>query len=95
MINLNTLMDPLVLFWDGYGTGPGMMWYGFGVLGWLMMVAIWVLVILGLIYLIRWLSHSARQGEGRQETALDVLKKRYARGEISKEEFEDKKKDLQ
>jgi len=35
-----------------------------------------------------------KEGGPTGETPLDVLKKRYARGEISKEEFEEKKRDL-
>jgi putative membrane protein len=41
---------------------------------------------------IRWL---VRQGRGSEpDAALDILRQRYARGEISKEEFEAKKRDL-
>jgi putative membrane protein len=52
----------------------------------------------GLIFLIKWLIHSTRGESGRylsnSSRALDILKERYARGEINKQEFEEKKKDL-
>ncbi len=66
--------------------------WGMGGFGWLFMVIFWVLVIIGVIYLIRLVVGT--KGEGKTETALDILKKRYARGEINKEEYEEKKKDL-
>jgi len=61
------------------------------------MVIFWVAVIIGIIFLIRWLVQSTGAGghAGRsEESALEILKKRYARGEIDKKEFELKKKDL-
>lgn len=64
--------------------------WGFG-FGWLFMIVVWILIILGIVYLIR-LTTGGKLGV--QETALDILKKRYAKGEISKEEFEEKKNDL-
>jgi putative membrane protein len=52
----------------------------------LMMVVFWALVITGLVLGIRWL---ARQGQQeRPDRALDILRERYARGEINQEEFE-------
>ena len=59
--------------------------------GWFMMGFWWILVIVGITFLIKWLVDS-RSGFGVGESAVDVLKKRYARGEISREEFEEKKK---
>jgi putative membrane protein len=72
------------MHWD-YGWGMGF--------GWIFMVLFWALVILGIVYLLKLISGSSRK-EGRSETALDILKKRYASGEISKDEFEEKKKDI-
>jgi putative membrane protein len=87
--------------WGGYdwGHGPGMMGggYGFGWFGGIIMIAFWIAVIVGIVLLIRWLIISTRtpsHGTSSGESALEILKKRYARGEINKEEFEEKKRDL-
>ena len=72
---------------DGYGYG--MMSGGMLIL-W---IIFWILIIIGLILLIKYLWEGAGAKRGAEST-LDLLKKRYARGEISKEEFEEKKKDL-
>ena len=84
--------------YGGWGMGPGMM--GWGNTGWfgpIFMIIFWVLLIVLIVLVIRRLlspGHDSHQAPGREETALDILKKRYARGEIDKEEFEAKKKDL-
>jgi putative membrane protein len=78
--------------WHDYGMGPGMMWGWWGI-GFIFMIMFWGLIILGLIFLIRWLAGVTKTSK-MEESALDILKKRYARGEINKEEFEQKKKDL-
>ncbi len=87
--------------WRGYGQGmgPGMMgWgYGFGWFGMILMALFWVAVIVGIIFLIRWLFVSTgAKGRGAvsEDSPLEILKRRYARGEINKEEFEQKKRDL-
>jgi len=79
-----------------WGHGPGGMGgYGGGWLGSIIMVAFWVAVIVGIVLLIRWLVVSTKGGgSGAEDSALEILKKRYARGEIDKKEFEQKKKDL-
>ena len=78
----------------GYGGWNNMMggWNGFGFLGWLPMLLFWILLILGVVALLRYLGRSGQQQE--HKTPLDILKERYALGEIEKKEFEEKKKDL-
>ena len=68
---------------------------GFGLFGWLMMLLFWILIIVGIVLVIRWFINEGKPiGLRTEETALDVFKKRYARGEIGKEEFEAKKRDI-
>lgn len=71
----------------------GMMDYGMMGWMWILGLIFWILVIAGLVLLIKYLWEGG--GTKREtESALEILKKRYARGEISKEEFEERKKDL-
>lgn len=68
--------------------------YGYGMMSggyWIIALIFWLLVLIGLVLLIKYLWEG---GAKKEESALELLKKRYARGEISKEEFEEKKKDL-
>lgn len=86
----------------GYDGGPA--WSGFGWFGGIFMILWWVVAIGGIVALVRWIavssggSHeSCRRGKHEsagKDAAMDILKERYARGEIGKEEFEEKKKDL-
>ena len=69
--------------WD---THP--MWWGIWGIG---MLLFWALIIVGLIVGIRWL---IRGNKSTSDSALGILRERYARGEINKDEFEEKKKAL-
>ena len=73
----------------------GMMRNGWGggmVVGWIFGILFLVLVVLAILALIRYLGKPAK--DVRESSALEVLKTRYARGEINKDEFEAKRKDL-
>ena len=76
------MMGPMM-----YGPNGGWMFFHF---------LFWILIIIGVVLLIVWLVRQpGRYGRERgEETALDILKKRYAKGEISKEEYEKMKDDL-
>ena len=56
------------------------------------MIIFWILVIFGVVYLIQLIAKGSRQGD--KETPLDILKKRYAKGELTFKEFEKMKKDV-
>ncbi len=79
----------------GYGGWNNMMggWNGFGILGWIPMLLFWVLLILGVVALFRYLGGLGKRSD-ESKAPLDILKERYAKGEINKKEFEEMKKDL-
>ena len=72
---------------------------GFGMgLGGLVMVLFWVVLIVGAVWLARGLFPTGQQppaSSARLEPSADeILKQRYARGEITKEQFEQMRRDL-
>jgi putative membrane protein len=68
-----------------------MMWFGGMFLGWIL----WLTIIAGGIWLIVFLVSSNRRGSDRpNDSSIEILRERFARGEISHEEFEQRRKTL-
>ncbi|BAU49712.1 electron transporter RnfE [Sulfurifustis variabilis] len=77
-----------------WGDG-GYWWWGFGALH---MLLYWGLLILLIVALVKWVFGTPGRNDADrhdERRALAILKERYARGDIGKEEFEQKKRDLQ
>ncbi|MHB8841154.1 MAG: SHOCT domain-containing protein [Candidatus Aquicultor sp.] len=84
-------------YWGGHALGIG--GHGFGIGGPLMvisMVLFWGLIILGIVFLVRMLNRGGGPfaPHGTENRALDILKERYARGEIDNAEYEERKRTL-
>lgn len=92
----------------GWGMGPGMMggwWAGAGggwlwalamLLGLLGMLAFWAAVIVGGVLLLRWvLERATPRPEAPEASALEILKRRYARGEIDQATYERMRRELE
>lgn len=69
------------MHWDGWWPMGGM---------WIF----WLLVLVGLVLLVRWFLVSERGSGEMRESPEQILKKRYARGDIDKEEYERMLSDL-
>ena len=78
--------------------GPSMMGgWGMGWFGGIFMILFWILILIGLVFVIRCLFQTtSKKGESSQHgsRAIDILKERYARGEIDKVRFDNMKRDL-
>ncbi len=80
-----------------YGCNPT---WGFG---WIFGFIFWILVIVFIVSVIKWVKRGKfenckkdfRHNWSWHKSAVDILKERYAKGEIDKKEFEEKKRDLE
>lgn len=68
--------------YDGHFFGGGFMWI------------LWIVVTAGVFFLIQNVIKGKTQSSYDNEKPIDILKKRYARGEIDEEEFERRRKEL-
>jgi len=57
------------------------------------MIVFWALVMTAMVFLIRYLARQSRSS-ANDSMALAILKERYAKGEIDKVEFDQKRKDI-
>ena len=79
------------MMWSGFD-GMGWGWIGLGMVH---MLLFWVLVILGIAVLVRWLGGGVGSSGGQiAPRAMDILKARYAKGELTREQFEQMKRDI-
>ena len=87
-----------------WGNGPGMGFYGGGfwgngIFGMLFQLVFWVAIIGLGVYLFRRFGSRVPTGGSfqvnRSNSALDILRERYARGEIGRDEYEERARDLQ
>jgi putative membrane protein len=75
----------------GFG-GFGGLGFGMGLFGGVMMLLFWAAIILLVVWAVRSVFPSQRQSE--PESAVEILKRRYAAGEISQAEYEQARKAL-
>lgn len=76
----------------GFCNGSFLGGFGPGFLGWILPILFWGLIIFGVVTLIKYLFR--KNDHMNNPTALDILKRRYAAGEITHQEFSEMKANL-
>jgi putative membrane protein len=66
----------------GMGFGGGYMWF------------FWILLIIVILWVVKSVTERGNKSPGKDKSALEILKERYAKGEIDQSEYEQKRKDL-
>ena len=69
------------------------MWMNHSFMGGFMWI-FWIVLLVGLAFFIKWAIQSSKSGIKSELNSLEMLKKRYAHGEIDKAEYKQKRKDL-
>lgn len=80
------------LFSDRSGNWHHGWGWGHMIFGSLMMILFWGGIILAVVFVIRSIKGGGRDSQPTEKSPLDILNERFARGEIDKEEFEEKKR---
>ncbi len=83
----------MIGYWNGYETYGNMGMDGWGIIGFLFMIIFWALIIALVVIIIKRLAknESILPNNSRHVSALELLKERYAKGEINTSEYEERK----
>jgi len=85
--------DPGENWQEGYGH---MMWGGgHGIFGGLMMILFWGIVIALIVFAVKWFNDNQGGGNRGKRDALEILRERFASGEIDEKEFDSRRKALE
>ncbi|MFP1634145.1 SHOCT domain-containing protein [Zhengella sp. ZM62] len=85
--------DPGENWQGGYGH---MMWGGgYGMFGGLMMILFWGIVIALIVFAVKWFTDNQSGGNRGKRDAIEILRERFASGEIDEEEFDRRRKALE
>lgn len=75
--------------WDGWGWPTGGLWMM------ILMALFWLLFTVGIVLIVLWVANRFRGPVAASgDSALDIIKQRYARGEIDRDEFERMRQEL-
>ena len=92
------MLGPGMMGWPGAAT-PGAGGWAWGLamgLGWLAMLAFWGAILVGIVLVVRALARSSGASSGgHEESALAILKRRYAAGELTREQFDEMRRVLE
>lgn len=88
------LIVVLILIFGSIGMNRyGMMGFGFG-FGWVSMILFWLLIAWLIVILVKAAQSERHEADKSDGEPLDILKKRYAKGEITKKQFDEMRKEL-
>ena len=79
------MVNEVAMMWGSYVWGMGY--------GWIYMIIIWAVIITAIAYHAKFFMKSS-DFQVRHEAPIDILKRRYAKGEITREEFERMRDDV-
>jgi len=78
---------------DTMNNGCGDWWMGGGM--WFFSILFWVVIIAGVVFIVKSMMERNKDETSYSESPLEILKKRYAKGEIDRETFERMKRDVE
>ena len=90
LLETNGGWGPMGGDWGPMMPGMGIFSWGMGLFGFFFMILFWIVII----WAIYWFIQNVISQQKPQKEPIEILKERYAKGEITKEEFENMKKDL-